>query len=942
MGARLEEEGVVGEGELTDYAAGFNPADPPRSARVVFWRPSARLGASRERDVPDGAVEDTVGVVRSFGSVVRRSVVPCWRVRLIDAVPELARARVRGIGHPASVFWGAVSVFGLELLSRGRLIPGVTNWSFDAWRMGPLERGEEEVLDALAAAMPPEARALALSDAPPYEVPDRKELVRAFLDAMADSWPRTPAAVWVSGQPEFATSSANHVPHLREWAKEVAVGRDAGVRVGLRVDLDCMMPGADEKVVVTVVVRDVDDPSRVREAGELWAAGGSGAQAQTLLTLRRGARMWPPLERLVTSEVPDVLLADDTEVRELLGDAVAQLAASGIEVLWPAEVVKDLTARLAVTSVSASSSAPSLLPLEEVLRLRWRATLGGEDLSEADLDLLAEARRPVVRLRDRWVLVDAKVVARIRRRAERLSGADALRVALDGQAEIDGQWIDAAVPEWLEGLCESITQPAPAARCAEAPAGLKADLRDYQLTGLAWLERLTGHGLGACLADDMGLGKTITLLSLCLKRQQDSRAAGPTLVVCPASMLPTWQREAERFAPSLAVRRFHGSNRDLEGLGPSVLVLTTYGTVRKDRERLASVTWNLVCADEAQHIKNPYSATAAALRDVHALARVALTGTPVENQLSDLWALLDWTTPGLLGSLKSFKARYARPVETGEDPQAAQRLAAVIRPFVLRRLKSDPGIAPELPPKTESDHVVALSREQTGLYEAVVRETLDLIAASEGITRRGLVLKLLTALKSICNHPGQYLKEGPGARTTGRSGKLALLDELLDVIRSEDGSVLVFTQYVSMARLLERHLAGRGIPTQLLHGGTPVPERQVMVDRFQRGDVPVFLLSLKAAGTGLTLTRAGHVVHFDRWWNPAVEEQATDRAYRIGQTQPVQVHRLITEGTVEDKISQILAAKRDLAESVLASGPAALTELTDAELTDLVSLRGPA
>ncbi|WP_328373413.1 DEAD/DEAH box helicase (plasmid) [Streptomyces sp. NBC_00445] len=863
-----------------------------------------------------------------------------------DAVPELARARARGLGHPASVFWGAVSLFGLELLSRGRLLPGITNWTFDAWRMGPWERGEQEMLDALAAAMPPEARALALSDAPPYQVPDRRELVRAFLDAMADSWPRTPAAAWVTGQPEFSTMAANHVPHLREWAKEVAVGRDAGVRVSLRVDLDRLLPGADDKVAVTVVVRDGDEPSRVWEAGELWTADTSGgspaAKAQTRLALRRGARVWPPLERLVTAEVPDMLLADDAELRELLGDAVPQLAAAGIEVLWPAEVVRDLTARLTVTSVSPSSSAPAVLSLEGLLGLRWRAALGGQDLTDAELDQLAEARRPVVRLRDKWVLVDEKVIAKIRRRDVRLSGADALRVALAGQAEIDGQWIDAAIPEWLESLRERIAAPVPPARDAEAPAGLKATLRHYQLAGLAWLERLTGHGLGACLADDMGLGKTITLISLCLKRNEDPRTAGPTLVVCPASMLPTWQREAERFAPSLAVRRFHGSSRDLDGLGPSTVVLTTYGTARKDRERLASLRWSLVCADEAQHIKNPYSATAAALRDFRALARVALTGTPVENHLADLWALLDWTTPGLLGPLKTFKTRYARPVETGEDPQAAQRLAAVIRPFVLRRLKSDPGIAPELPPKTESDHVVALSREQAGLYEAVVRETLDLITASDGITRRGLVLKLLTSLKTICNHPAQYLKEGPAARTAGRSGKLALLDELLDVIRSEAGSVLVFTQYVGMARLLERHLAGRGIPAQLLHGGTPVPERQAMVDRFQRGNVPVFLLSLKAAGTGLTLTRAGHVVHFDRWWNPAVEEQATDRAYRIGQTQPVQVHRIITEGTVEDKIAQILATKRDLAESVLTSGPTALTELTDDELTDLVSLRGPA
>jgi SNF2 family DNA or RNA helicase len=316
---------------------------------------------------------------------------------------------------------------------------------------------------------------------------------------------------------------------------------------------------------------------------------------------------------------------------------------------------------------------------------------------------------------------------------------------------------------------------------------------------------------------------------------------------------------------------------------------------------------------------------------------VALTGTPVENNLSELWAILDWTTPGLLGPLPAFR-RWARPVEAGTDPGAAERLSRLVRPFLLRRRKSDPGIAPELPPKTETDHPVGLTAEQAGLYEAVVREHLARIAASEGIERRGLVLKLLTALKQICNHPAQFLKE-PSPRLAGRSGKLELLDELVGTILAENGAVLVFTQYVGMARLLERHLAGRGVPHQLLHGGTPVARREEMVQRFMAGEAPVFLLSLKAAGTGLNLTRADHVVHYDRWWNPAVEEQATDRAYRIGQTKPVQVHRLVTEGTVEDRVAELLEAKRALADAVLGGGEVALTELTDAELADLVSLR---
>ncbi|RSO30017.1 ATP-dependent helicase, partial [Streptomyces sp. WAC 06725] len=469
---------------------------------------------------------------------------------------------------------------------------------------------------------------------------------------------------------------------------------------------------------------------------------------------------------------------------------------------------------------------------------------------------------------------------------------------------------------------------------------LAATLRDYQLRGLGWLHRMTSLGLGGCLADDMGLGKTVTLIALHLHRQGDPAAAGPTLVVCPASLMGNWQREIEKFAPGTPVRRFHADRRSLDGLADGEFVLTTYGTMRLDAAKLAGTRWGLVVADEAQHVKNPFSATARALRTLPAGARVALTGTPVENNLSELWAVLDWTTPGLLGPLGRFRKQYAMAVEGGTDPAAADRLARLVRPFLLRRRKSDPGIAPELPPKTETDRAVALTREQAGLYEAAVREGLGEIAAAEGLARRGLVVKLLTSLKQICNHPAQFLKE-ERPRIAGRSGKVELLDELLETILAEDDAgVLVFTQYVRMARLLETHLAARGVPTQLLHGGTPVARREEMVRRFQDGGVPVFLLSLKAAGTGLNLTRAAHVVHFDRWWNPAVEAQATDRAYRIGQTRPVQVHRMVTEGTVEDRIAGMLARKQRLADAVLGSGEAALTELTDAELADLVALRG--
>ncbi len=359
-----------------------------------------------------------------------------------------------------------------------------------------------------------------------------------------------------------------------------------------------------------------------------------------------------------------------------------------------------------------------------------------------------------------------------------------------------------------------------------------------------------------------------------------------------------------------------------------------------DHETLATVPWDLVVADEAQHIKNATSSTARNLRTISSRCRVALTGTPVENNLTELWAILDWATPGLLGSRAAFRKVWAAPIESGVDPAVARRFAQLVEPFLLRRRKSDPGIAPELPAKTETDQVLGLTREQVVLYESLVRESMERIERADEDTRRGLVLALLTGLKQICNHPAHYLRQANG-RLKGRSEKLELCDELIGTILAENGSVLLFTQYVAMARLLERHLSASSIPTLFLHGGTPVRAREQMVRDFQDGAAPVFLLSLKAGGTGLNLTRADHVIHFDRWWNPAVEDQATDRAHRIGQTRPVQVHRLVTEGTIEQKVGQLLQRKRTLAESVLGSGEVALTELSNDELRDLVSLRTP-
>ncbi|MFD7132202.1 DEAD/DEAH box helicase [Streptomyces sp. NPDC059894] len=918
----------------------FLPAPLPRDGRIAFWDP-------QDGPLPTAAGADAteLTVVRRHGSGVRRRPAPALSLPLDTALPLLVRARRDPAAHPATACWGAAALHALRLAARGRLLPGLTPTGHDAWRAGPLDPEDIAHLRAIAAALPYEGHAVPLPGPGPLRLPRPESLMRSFLDAVADTLPRTPAAPYACGKP-FADRRPQRLPGAHDWAAEVAAGMDAGVRISLRLDLSAYDlfddgEGARRAGAAIVQVHSLADPTLVTDATALWAGEADGAfgpraRVDAALAVRRAARVWPPLARLADQDAPDVLALSEDELSDLLGVAATRLAAAGVAVHWPRDLAQDLSATAVVRPAPGSATdGTGFFESEELLRFRWQLALGGDPLSEAEMDALAEAHRPVVRLRDRWVLVDPALVRKARKRElGLLDPVDALSVALTGTAEVDGESVEAVPVGALAVLRDRLTA---GVRPAEPPPGLHATLRDYQLRGLAWLDLMTSLGLGGCLADDMGLGKTVTVIALHLKRARPE----PTLVVCPASLLGNWQREITRFAPGVPVRRFHGADRSLDDLSGG-FVLTTYGTMRSAAPTLARQPWGMVVADEAQHVKNPYSATAKALHTLPSPARVALTGTPVENNLSELWALLDWTTPGLLGPLKSFRARHARAVENGEDQEAVERLARLVRPFLLRRRKSDPGIVPELPPKTETDHPVPLTREQAALYEAVVRESMAAIGTADGIARRGLVLKLLGALKQICDHPALYLKEespATGDALAARSGKLALLDELLDTLLAEDGSALVFTQYVGMARLITAHLAGRAVPVDLLHGGTPVPERERMVDRFQSGATPVLVLSLKAAGTGLNLTRAGHVVHFDRWWNPAVEEQATDRAYRIGQTQPVQVHRLITEGTVEDRIAEMLESKRALSDAILGTGEAALTELTDRELSDLVRLR---
>jgi SNF2 family DNA or RNA helicase len=485
----------------------------------------------------------------------------------------------------------------------------------------------------------------------------------------------------------------------------------------------------------------------------------------------------------------------------------------------------------------------------------------------------------------------------------------------------------------------------------ETPAGFGGTLRPYQQRGLSWLSFLGRLGGGAILADDMGLGKTVQLLSLIWADrskpgsvQDKSDLDFPTLLICPMSLVGNWQREAERFTPDLAVHVHHGADRlagaDLAAaLAAADLVITTYQTLSRDRAVLSKVRWERLVCDEAQAIKNHLSLQAKAVRSLPAASRIALTGTPVENQLSDLWSLMEFANPGLLGSAQAFREKYAVPIERYGSAQTAQQLRRATQPFVLRRLKTDKSIISDLPEKQEMKVWCNLTQEQASLYAATVTDMLSRIEdASEDIQRRGLVLATMAKLKQVCNHPAHLL--GDGSRLAGRSGKLARLEELCEEIAAEGDKALCFTQYAEFGRMLQPYLAARtGIPVLFLHGGTTKKQRDAMVARFQEADEPLlFLLSLKAGGTGLNLTAANHVIHIDRWWNPAVEDQATDRAFRIGQRRDVQVRKFVCVGTLEERIDAMIEQKKALAERIVGTGESWLTELSTAALREILAL----
>jgi non-specific serine/threonine protein kinase len=788
-------------------------------------------------------------------------------------------------------------------------------------------------------------------------------LPEAWLNALSGDDPRLPVTVTkdpVSQDPGSKGAGQELARHVAAWVGQgVAPGGD------LRLALRCHPPDDGPRLGwgIELLLGPAADPSLLLPLEAFWSGASPFAASAFEGILRQLGlliRLAPELAPLLQQPAPSQLELEEEALVSLVSARAALLSEAGFAVLLPSGLRQNarlgLRAKLPNAKGQGSTKAAPAgsgagLDLAAMFQFEWQAVLGDQPLSAADLEALqqaAELKRPLVRLRGQWTLVDAAAVAGLLKLAGQrgqANGAELLRgglglerLGLPPELELAGVEAAGALGTLLAGDLHSRVEALP------TPPAFAGELRPYQQRGLGWLVFLGRLGLGACLADDMGLGKTAQLIAALLA----DPLAAPTLVVAPLTLLGNWQRELERFAPALRLALHHGPERPrtaatlkrgLKALGPGGVLLTSYGVLSRDVQGLAAIAWGRLVFDEAQQLKNPYTSMARAAAALRGERRVALTGTPVENRLLELWALLQLLNPGLLGSLTQFRQRFAVPIERDRDPEAAERLRQLTAPFLLRRLKSDRAILPDLPGRIEQTELCSLSEEQATLYQAVAKELLEQAEASEGIARQGLVLAGLTRLKQVCNHPAHYLDDG--SELAGRSGKLNRCEQLLTAILEAGEKALLFSQYTAWGERLAAHLARRlGVEPLWLHGGLDRARRDALVARFSEPEgPPLFLLSLKAGGTGLNLTAASHVIHYDRWWNPAVEDQATDRAHRLGQRRTVHVHKLVCGGTVEEAIDALIRSKRDLAERVVASGEQSLSQLSTDELRELIRLR---
>ena len=883
-------------------------------------------------------------------------------------------------------YWTAALRFAAGLVMRGQFLPGVrseTGGIRARWQ--PVIAGPETArMHALAQAMPPAARAVVMDagDSPP-QLPAQAALGR-FLESAIDTLVRTAAEPrryssaeslhdrWMQalttgdGTMDPMESSAAEltalVSQIQQWQRPIQVAAKAPFRLCFRLE----EPEKDTGPwLVRYLLQGNRDPSLILPAAEAWnlkphAASALGKDASAirehlLASLGQAAGIYAPIDASLRQPAPQSCSLDVAGAHGFLRETAAALEQSGFGVMLPGWWTRKgsqarVTARADVKSPKLQGGGG--LSLDAIVHFDWRLALGDENISSAELASLARMKAPLVKVRGQWVEVDsAEIKAALEFLKKQSSGAATVGEIVRMSLGV----MDAAAPSlpvelsgvtasgWIADLLAQLEGTVPFEELPQ-PAELRATLRPYQTRGYSWLQFLKQWGLGACLADDMGLGKTIQALALIQREYHGENGRRPVLLVCPTSVVGNWQKESARFTPDLPVLVHHGIGRHKGAAfereaSRHAIVLSSYSLLHRDIEILSGVHWSGVILDEAQNIKNPDTKQARAARSLKCGWRVALTGTPVENHVGDLWSLMEFLNPGFLGSQSGFKKRFFVPIQVYGDKDAAARLRRITGPFVLRRLKTDKSIIADLPEKLEMKVFCTLTKEQASLYAAVVKDAEEAIESADGIARKGLVLATLSKLKQVCNHPAQFLKDN--SAIAGRSGKLARLAEMVEETLAVGDRSLIFTQFTEMGELIRRHLRECfGSEVLFLHGGTSKVQRDRMVERFSGEDgPPIFLLSLKAGGTGLNLTRANHVFHFDRWWNPAVENQATDRAFRIGQTRNVQVHKFLCAGTLEEKIDEMIERKKGVAGRVVGAGEGWLTELSNAELKNLFALR---
>ncbi len=901
---------------------------------------------------------------------------------------------------PDLTFWSDALRFAGSMLARQQFLPDLTmdaDTGLATWE--PVFIGEDaKRLAVLAGRMPAVARAFsefdaiapparnsagalsqflatlvdhlirtASSDAPGLPSSRRRRHETSF-DSLHDSWLNA-----LRSKESIVGGDADEISQLstqiREWRRPIAVSAGSPFRLCFRLEEpeDATEAGrvddktSDSAWYVRYLLQPHDDPSLLIPVEEVWKSGrrklsalrrnGSNVREFLLSSLGQASGICPSIAASLEDARPSGYSLDTAGAHEFLTDEAIALEQAGYGLMLPAWWTRKGTkVRLAV---QAKVNSPKMqggggLSLETIVQFDWEMALGDHKLTLRELEALARMKAPLVRVRGQWVELSAQEIqAAIDFWKRRGTGEAAVREILqmsigarDGPEEFDFNGVKAT--GWIGKMLRQLDGRAEFKELA-SPRGFSGTLRPYQVRGYSWLSFLRQWGLGACLADDMGLGKTIQTLALI---QRDWRASGgrPVLLVCPTSVVNNWQKEAARFTPRLPVMIHHGPGRwrgaeFKKEAGRHAIVISSYGLVQRDVKFLREVSWRGVVLDEAQNIKNPETNQARAARSLDAGYRIALTGTPVENNVGDLWSIMEFLNPGFLGSQSEFKRKFFVPIQAERDASAAERLQRATGPFILRRLKTDRSIISDLPEKLETKVFCSLTKEQASLYASVVRETEEALESAEGIQRRGLILSTLSKLKQVCNHPAQFLSDN--SAVANRSGKLTRLSEMLEEVIEVGDRALIFSQFAEMGDILQNHLQETfGREALFLHGGVSKLRRDRMVERFQReSDSPqIFILSLKAGGTGLNLTSANHVFHFDRWWNPAVENQATDRVFRIGQARNVQVHKFICAGTLEEKIDEMIEHKKEVAERVVGAGEGWLTELSNDDLRGVLAL----